>query len=112
MRAFLQNCPRDYDNDTEQKKLMNPQDVASCRSVLEKVLKMQEERAGKTRARAVSCGQIDTALSHEKTRQGPTEVEGIDNICSIHNTSSVYWHHYCDCHKTNHITSRLNLVHT
>jgi hypothetical protein len=39
-----------------------------------------------------------------------TEVEGIDNICSSHNTSSVHWHHYCDCHKTNHITSSLNLV--
>ncbi len=31
MCAFLQNCPRDYDNDTEQNKLMNPQDVASSR---------------------------------------------------------------------------------
>jgi hypothetical protein len=31
MHAFLQNCPRDYDNDTEQKYLMNPQDVASLR---------------------------------------------------------------------------------
>jgi hypothetical protein len=29
MRAFLQNCPRDYDNDTEQNNSMNPQDVAS-----------------------------------------------------------------------------------
>jgi hypothetical protein len=23
-------------------------------------------------------------------------------ICSSHNTSSVHWHYYCDCHKTNH----------
>jgi hypothetical protein len=23
-------------------------------------------------------------------------------ICSSHNTSSVNWHHYCDCHKPNH----------
>ncbi len=22
-------------------------------------------------------------------------------ICSSHNTSSVHWHDYCDCHKTN-----------
>jgi hypothetical protein len=29
MHAFLQNCPRDYDNDTEQNNSMNPQDVAS-----------------------------------------------------------------------------------
>jgi hypothetical protein len=28
MRAFLQNCPRDYDDDTEQNKLMSLQDVA------------------------------------------------------------------------------------
>jgi hypothetical protein len=27
--AFLQNCPRDYDDDTEQNKLMNPKDIAS-----------------------------------------------------------------------------------
>jgi hypothetical protein len=24
-------------------------------------------------------------------------------IWSSHNTSSVHWHHFCDCHKTNHI---------
>ncbi len=23
-------------------------------------------------------------------------------ICSSHNRSSVHWHHYCDCHKSNH----------
>jgi hypothetical protein len=28
MRAFLQNCPRDYDDDTEQNNSMNPQDIA------------------------------------------------------------------------------------
>jgi hypothetical protein len=28
MRAFLQNCSRDYDNDTEQNNLINPQDIA------------------------------------------------------------------------------------
>jgi hypothetical protein len=31
MRAFLQNFPRDYDDDTEQNKLMDPQDIASSR---------------------------------------------------------------------------------
>jgi len=31
MRAFLQNCPRDYDDDNEKKLLMKPQDVASSR---------------------------------------------------------------------------------
>jgi hypothetical protein len=31
MRAFLQNCPRDYDDYTERNKSMNPQDVASLR---------------------------------------------------------------------------------
>ncbi len=40
------------------------------------------------------------------------EVEGIDNICSSQNTSSVHWYHYCDCHENNHITSSFNLVHT
>ncbi len=29
MRAFLQNCPQDYNDDNKLKKLMNPQDVAS-----------------------------------------------------------------------------------
>jgi hypothetical protein len=43
---------------------------------------------------------------HLKSRKNPqnTEVEGIDIIIwSSHNTSSVHWHHFCDCHKTNHI---------
>ncbi len=32
------------------------------------------------------------------------EVEGIDIIIwSSHNTSAVHWHHFCDCHKNNHI---------
>ena len=31
MRAFLQNCPRDYDYDNEKKLSMKPQDVASSR---------------------------------------------------------------------------------
>jgi hypothetical protein len=29
MRAFLQNCPRDYNNDNKIKQSMNPQDVVS-----------------------------------------------------------------------------------
>jgi len=29
MRAFLQNCPRDYDDENEKKLSMKPQDVAS-----------------------------------------------------------------------------------
>jgi hypothetical protein len=29
MRAFLQNCPQNYNNDNKLKKLMNPQDIAS-----------------------------------------------------------------------------------
>jgi hypothetical protein len=31
MRAFLQNCPQDYDDDNKLKKLMNPQDVTLLR---------------------------------------------------------------------------------
>jgi len=31
MRAFLQNCPRDYDDDNKKKLSMKPQDVASSR---------------------------------------------------------------------------------
>jgi hypothetical protein len=61
-----------------------------------------------------NTGQIKILHSFKKfvgTRTRPTlkvgclfgnEVEGIDIICSSHNTSSVHWHHYCDCHKTNH----------
>ena len=35
MRAFLQNCPRNYDDDTEFKISMKPQDVASLRECVD-----------------------------------------------------------------------------
>jgi hypothetical protein len=60
MHAFLQNCPRDYDDDTEQNKLMNPQDVASSRECVGECAKNVRGKGGQRRAR------------DEKTRQGPT----------------------------------------
>jgi hypothetical protein len=40
MRAFLQNCPRDYDNDAELTLLMKPQDVAPSREFVDGHAKM------------------------------------------------------------------------
>ncbi len=46
---------------------------------------------------------LDVGINSILRTRRINEVEGIDNIiCSSHKTSSVHWHHYCDCHKTNH----------
>jgi hypothetical protein len=41
MRAFLQNCPRDHDDDTEFKLSMKPQNVASLRECVDKHAKLK-----------------------------------------------------------------------
>jgi hypothetical protein len=41
MRAFLQNCPRDYNDDVEFRLLMKPQDVASSRECVDEHAKLK-----------------------------------------------------------------------
>ena len=73
MRAFLQNFPRDYDNDTEQNNLMNPQDVASSRECVGERAKNARQKGGQNKSPCcVSWAGETQALSCEKTRQGPT----------------------------------------
>ncbi len=73
MRAFLQNCPRDYDNDTKQNNLMNPQDVASSRECVGERAKNAKGKGGRNKSPCcVSWAGETQALSCEKTRQGPT----------------------------------------
>jgi hypothetical protein len=47
MRAFLQNCPRDYDDDTEFKLSMKPQDVASSRECVDEHAKLKTRQKTK-----------------------------------------------------------------
>jgi hypothetical protein len=51
MRAFLQNCPRDNDDDTEQNKSMNPQDVASSRECVGERTKNERGKGGQNKGR-------------------------------------------------------------
>ncbi len=44
MRAFLQNCPKDYDNDVEFQLLTKPQDVASSRVCVDEHAKLKTNR--------------------------------------------------------------------
>jgi hypothetical protein len=44
MRAFLQNCPRDYDDDVEFRLLMKPQDVASSWECVDEHAKLKTNR--------------------------------------------------------------------
>jgi len=43
MRAFLQNCPRDYDNDAEHKLSIKPQDVASSHECVDEHTKLKTQ---------------------------------------------------------------------
>ena len=54
MRAFLQNCPRDYDDDAEHKLSMKPQDVASSRECVDEhaKLKIQQKTKQSSQPRA------------------------------------------------------------
>ncbi len=51
MRAFLQNCPRDYDNDLELKLSMKPQDVASSQECVDGHAKSR----AKSQAKSPTC---------------------------------------------------------
>jgi hypothetical protein len=55
MHAFLQNCPRDYDDDAELKLSMTPQDVASSRECVDGHAKMQTKSQAKSRAKSPTC---------------------------------------------------------
>ena len=73
MGAFLQNFPRDYDDDTEQNKPMNPQDIASLWECVGECAKNARGKGGKNKSLCcVSWADETQALSCEKTRQGPT----------------------------------------
>ncbi len=73
MRAFLQNCPRDYDDDTEQNKSMTPRDVASSRECVGERAKNARGKGGRNKSPCcVSWADKTQALSCEKMRQGPT----------------------------------------
>jgi len=55
MRAFLQNCPRDYDDDAELKLSMKPQDVASSWECVDGHAKMRAKSQAKSRAKSPTC---------------------------------------------------------
>jgi hypothetical protein len=68
MHAFLQNCPKDYDNDTEQNNLMNPQDVASSWECVGECANNIRERGGQSKSLfCVSWADKTRAVSHEQT---------------------------------------------
>ena len=70
MRAFLQNCPRDYDDDAEHKLSIKPQDVASSRECVDEHAKLKTQLKTKqsSRPRATS----PTCVS--RVTWGPTQV--------------------------------------
>jgi hypothetical protein len=73
MRALLQHCPRDYEDDTEQNKSMNPQDVASSWECVGEHDKNARGKVGQNKSPCcVSWADETQALSCKKTRQGPT----------------------------------------
>ncbi len=73
MHAFLQNCPRDYDNDTEQNNSMNPQDIASLWECVGECAKNARGKGRQNKSPCCVSWAVETqALSCEKTRQGPT----------------------------------------
>jgi hypothetical protein len=73
MHAFLQNSSRDYDNDTEKNNSINPQDVASLRECVGECAKNARGKGGQNKSPCCVLWADETqALSHEKTRQGPT----------------------------------------
>jgi len=63
MRAFLQNCPRDYNDDAEQKLSMKPQDVASSRECVDEHAKLRT--------------QLKTKLSSQPRAASPTCVSRV-----------------------------------
>jgi len=55
MHAFLQNCPRDYDDDAEQKLSMKPQDVASSREFVDEHAKLKTQLKTKQSSQPRAC---------------------------------------------------------
>jgi hypothetical protein len=90
MQAFLQNCPRDYDDDTEQNNSMNPQDVASLQ---ECVGERAKNARGKGRQNKSPCCVLwadeTWALSCEKRRQGPTPCHANTSLKGIQKQNHV-----------------------
>ena len=54
-RGFLQNCPRDYDDDTEFQLLMKPQDVASSRECVDEHAKIKTKLSSQPRNPSPTC---------------------------------------------------------
>jgi hypothetical protein len=73
MRAFLQNCPRDYDDDTEFKISMKPQDVASSREYVDEHAKLKTKL--KTKQSSQPRATNPTCVS--RVTWGPTQVAWI-----------------------------------
>ena len=84
MRAFLQNCPRDYDDDAEHKLSMKPQDVASSRECVDEHAKLKTQLKTKQSSQPrVGAGK---AMPREsRVTWGPTQVTWIpDRYNSLH----------------------------
>ena len=64
MHAFLQNCPRDYDNDAKLKLLMKPQDVASLQECVDEHGKIKTKSWTKSRATSPMCVTSHMGPSH------------------------------------------------
>jgi hypothetical protein len=83
MRAFLQNCPRDYDDDAEHKLSMKPQDVASSRECVDEHAKLKTQLKTKqsSQPRAVDniplVGAGKTIPRESRVTWGPTQVTWI-----------------------------------
>ena len=73
MRAFLQNCPRDYNDDAEQKLSMKPQDVASSQECVDEHAKLKTQL--KTKQSSQPRATSPTCVS--RVTWGPTQVSWI-----------------------------------
>jgi hypothetical protein len=71
MRAFLQNCPWDYDDDTEFQLLMKPKDVASSRECVDEHAKSKT----KLKTKQPSQPQATSPTCVSRVTWGPTQVE-------------------------------------
>jgi hypothetical protein len=90
MHAFLQNCPREHDDDTEQNNLMNPQDAASLRECVGERAKNARGKGGQNKSPCcVSWADETQALPREKTRQGPTPHHANTSLEGIHKQTHV-----------------------
>ena len=73
MRAFLQNCPRDYDDDAEHKSSLKPQNVASSRECVDEHAKLKTQL--KTKQSSQPRATSPTCVS--RVTWGPTQVSWI-----------------------------------